>query len=294
MRFGALFIAIGLSSSLPARAASSEQIVADLKAEAAAKGWTFDVGVTPMTGLTEFGFKREPGWEKETEWRVPPLVEDLPAKFDWRDQGVVGPIRDQAAPVYCGSCWAHGTTAAFESAIAIRTGTLPDISPQQLVSCSPSYGTCSGGNFAFGFYRQVGANYEEDFPYEARDVSCRSGTAKHEKASTWGYVGSSGRQPTTDELKRAIFTYGPVAVTVASSRAWGSYTGGIYNACDSQSINHIVALVGWDDADQVWIVKNSHGTQFGEQGYMRSKWLGADGRKCNGIGQSAAWVIPAT
>ena len=71
-----------------------------------------------------------------------------------------------------------------------------------------------------------------------------------------------------------------------------SYTGGIYNACDSYSINHIVAIVGWDDADQTWIVKNSHGTQFGEQGYMRSKWTDSRGNKCNGLGESAAYVVP--
>lgn len=293
MRITALALAMALGTSAVARAEAPEQIVNELKLEGIRKGWTFDVGVTPMTGRSDFGYREDHALESEAQWLVPPVVQDLPARFDWRDQGVVGPVRDQAQPVYCGSCWAHGTTAAFESAIAIRTGTLPDVSPQQLVSCSPSYGTCNGGNFAFGFYRQVGANHEVDFPYAARDVACNTSAAKHEKAATWGYVGQSGRQPTIDELKRAIFTYGPVAVTVSSSRAWSSYTGGIYNACDSQTINHIVALVGWDDADQVWIVKNSHGTQFGEQGYMRSKWFGADGRKCNGLGQSAAWVVPA-
>ena len=253
--------------------------------------WTFTVGVTPMTGLTDFGFRRAPDWKTQARFVVPPLQGSLPAQFDWRGRGIVGPIRDQAAPVYCGSCWAHGTIAALEGAIAMKTGRVPSIAPQQLVSCQPSYGTCGGGDFAFGFYRQVGANYESEFPYEAADIECKEGAPQHEKISDWGYVGSEEREPSIAELKAAIFTYGPIAVTVASSRSWSSYRGGVYNACDSQSINHIVALVGWDDADGTWIVRNSHGTQFGEQGYMRTKQLDRNGQKCNGIGGSAAFAV---
>ena len=280
--------------SANARAETNDDLVRRLRAEGHALGWTFDVGVTPMTGLTEFGFQRSANWEDQTTWVVPPMMADLPAKWDWRDQGVVGPVRDQASPIYCGSCWAHGTTASFEAAIAIKTGHLPNLSPQQLVSCQPSYGSCAnGGEFAFGFYQQVGANYESDFPYTARDVACKENTAKHERAAEWHYVGVQGREPTTDELKRAIYAFGPVAVTVSSTAAWRSYRGGVYNACDSQSINHIVTLVGWDNADQVWIVKNSHGTQFGEGGYMRSKWVGRDGLKCNALGGTAAYGVPA-
>ena len=275
-----------------AHAETVDETVQRLQLEGIEKGWTFTVGKTPMLGQPiDLGFKREPGWEKKAKWTGPAKRLALPAHWDWRDKGVVGPIRDQAKPVYCGSCWAHGTTAAFESAIAIKTGTVPQLSPQQLVSCQPSYGTCEGGDFAFGFYSQIGANHETDFPYVAQDVACNEQAAQHEKAASWGYVGEENREPTTDELKQAIYTYGPIAVTVSSSESWESYTGGIYNACDSQDINHIVALVGWDDADQTWIVKNSHGTGFGEQGYMRSKWVGADGQKCNGIGQSAAYVV---
>lgn len=294
LRVATTLATLCLVSSTLSFGMSPDAIVRDLEAQKADKGWTFDVGLTSMLEIPEgvgTGFARPLDWEKNVKFVVPPVVESLPTAFDWREKGVVGPIRDQALPQYCGSCWAHGTTTAFEGAIALKTGKVPNISPQQLVSCRPSYGTCGGGYVAFGFYEQVGANYEDDFPYAAADVSCNTTAAKHERASDWGYIGSSGREPTTDEIKRAIYTYGPVAVTVASSRSWGGYRGGVYNACDSFSINHIVALVGWNDADQTWIVKNSHGTAWGEQGYMRTKWTDSNGQKCNGIGESAAWVV---
>jgi len=290
MKLRAILALSALAVAVSAQAQTKSEIISELRNEAVTKGWTFEVGDTPMVGRTDFGFRRSADWKKAARWVVPPDVADLPWKWDWRDAGIVGPIRDQASPVYCGSCWAHGTAAAFEGAIALKTGHVPSISPQQLVSCS-SYGTCGGGDFAFGFYRNTGANYESDFPYVADDVNCNRQAAQHEKAAQWGYVGDSRREPSIDELKRAIYTYGPVAVTVASSRSWGAYKGGIYNACDSYSINHIVAIVGWNDEDGTWIVKNSHGTQFGEQGYMRTKRVDSRGNKCNGIGESAAWVV---
>ena len=292
----AIFVVAPLAlagSAHPTDADAALRMLADEGREA---GWTFDVSRSSLGAMPldmDTGFRRGPDWRSRAPFVPMRNVhgDPLPAHLDWREKGVVGPIRDQAQPVYCGSCWAHGTTAAFESAIAIKTGRLPDVSPQQLVSCSPSYGTCGGGDFAFGFYQQKGANYETDFPYTARNSACANNAAQHEKAADWGYVGDSNREPTTEELKRAIMTYGPIAVTVSSSPSWRAYAGGVYNACDSQSINHIVALVGWDDADQAWIVKNSHGTVWGEQGFMRSKYVDSRGRKCNGIGESAAFVV---
>ena len=265
-----------------------------LRERASVENWTFDVGPTPMLD-PDFdqgtGLKRAADWRAKANFSNAPKINPLPQRFDWREKGVVGPIRDQASPRYCGSCWAHGTTTVFESAIAIKTGVVPSISPQQLVSCQPTYGTCGGGDFAFGYYQEQGANYDVDFPYVAADAPCKQDAAQHERVAEWGFVGSENREPTTEEIKQAIYHYGPVAVTVSSSVSWRAYRSGVYNACDSQSINHIVALVGWNDQTQTWIVKNSHGTAWGEQGYMNSKYTDSQGRKCNGIGESAVWVV---
>lgn len=76
--------------------------------------------------------------------------------------------------------WHDKCASAFESAIAIKTGNLVSLAPQQLVSCQPSYGTCSGGYFAFGFYKNIGANHEVDFPYQAANVACKTSAARHE------------------------------------------------------------------------------------------------------------------
>lgn len=278
--------------STAASARSTAETVQALQEQGRQAGWTFQVGATSMLELSEevgTGFQRDADWKSQAEFvALPPAA--LPVRFDWRERGVVGPVRDQALPVYCGSCWAHGTTSAFESAIAIKTGRIPTLSVQQLVSCQPSYGTCSGGYAAFGVYKQVGATYESEFPYTARDVACRANAPHHEKASDWGYIGAEDREPTLTEMKTALYNYGPLVVTISSTPSWRAYTGGIYNACDGYDINHIVTLVGWDDTSRTWIIKNSHGTQWGEQGYMRMKYTNSLGQKCNHFGESAAWV----
>ena len=298
MRMQALCLVVLGVCAMTANAHQSSPVVAQkletLRARGLKEGWTFTVGDTDLleASLQSItGFKRAPNWEKLAPWVLPKMSRDLPARLDWREMGVVTSIKNQHLPVYCGSCWAFGTDAALESVIAIATGKMLDLAEQQLVSCQPSYGTCEGGDFAFGFYKSAGANYNADFPYVATDSRCNTSAPQHEKVTSWGYVGSESRSPSTDQIKQAIQQYGPIAVTVAASDAFEAYKGGVYNACDSQETNHIVSLIGWDDADGVWLMKNSWGTEWGEQGFMRIKYAGSDGQKCNAVADSAAFVV---
>ena len=57
----------------------------------------------------------------------------------------------------------------------------------------------------------------------------------------------------------------PIAVTVDATK-WKSYEGGIFNNC-SATLNHAVLLVGVIQGN--WKVRNSWGTDWGENGFMR-------------------------
>jgi len=266
-------------------------------------GWTFDVAHNWVTDHLRNGgsINEVTGLEQPRDWRdgatfvdvVP--ASDLPATFDWRDQvpGGLQPVRNQAN---CGSCWAFSVTAVLESLVRIaRPGTEVDLAEQTLVSSCSSSGSCSGGYFsAFNYLRNPGLPNESDDPYQARNSRCKSGLAPQEKVVSWAYVGNGGASPTIAQIKTAIQTYGPVSVDVNAS--FSGYESGIYNRCNTSGTNHMVNLEGWVDDEEggYWIMRNSWGANWGEDGYMRIRYTDSRGRKCNNIGRVAAFAqLPA-
>jgi len=211
---------------------------------------------------------------------------DLPARFDWREQGVVPPIRDQGP---CGGCWAFAAVGVMESAIQINTGESVELSEQYLISCNLAQKNAMCGNVKYscaiggcedahdyhasetGQYQdQPGAVFEESFPYEARDAACPGSLAHPYRITNWLFVGGTS-SPSVEQIKQAIYTYGPVTTRVCALGGFGSYSGGVYME-DWDCYDHAVILVGWDDSSQSWILRNSWGPGWGLDGYMYIRW----------------------
>lgn len=214
--------------------------------------------------------------------------DDLPASYDWNELVQLQPIRRQGT---CGACWAFSVTAATEAAMIIFKNIYPiDLAEQTLVSSCSNSGSCSGGYFtALNYIQGRGLPPEYLDPYRASNTKCKAPFSTVSKIKDWFYIGASNREPTTEELKRAIMTYGPISVTVNASFA--GYDSGIYNACNRRSTNHMVNLEGWNDDGEYWIMRNSWGKSWGEDGYMRIRYTNSAGQKCNRIGERAAFVI---
>jgi C1A family cysteine protease len=189
---------------------------------------------------------------------------------DWRTQGAVNPVKNQGQ---CGSCWAFSAVGAVESAWKIAGNALASFSEQQLVDCSTAYGNhgCNGGlmNNAFNYWIKgsKGIELESDYPYTARDGTCKFSAAKIKGTITSFKVIA---QNDCDGLLHAI-TQQPVSVGIAAN-AIMSYTSGIFNnpRCGTQ-LNHGVTAVGYgtQGTQEFWIVRNSWGASWGEQGYIR-------------------------
>jgi C1A family cysteine protease/predicted secreted protein len=225
----------------------------------------------------------------------------LAASFDWRNvngQNYVSPVKNQGS---CGSCWAFGTVAPLEAKLLISGGGLADLSEQYLVSCNNSGWSCSGGWWAHDYHYnkkvsgelEAGSVLESNFPYTASSSACNPPHAHYQKIESWKYVGSSFGVPSVEAIKNAIATSGPVAAAVCVGSAFSSYHSGIFstdekNVCKTGQVNHAVVLVGWDDASDTWIMKNSWGTGWGESGYMRIK------RSVSNIGYAANYVVYAS
>lgn len=223
----------------------------------------------------------------------------LPSHFNWCEMYFCPTIRDQGE---CGACWAFGTVGVLEIAIGIRDGILKDLSEQYLISCNTDDWGCDGGRWAHDYHwwkpgrnqTAAGAVYESDFPYQGWNASCPYAYPHHEKISDWSYVdGAEEAVPTVSTLKQAISTYGPVAATVCAGNAFHNYSGGIFGVdesgvCSNYPVNHGVILTGWDDTQGIWYLRNSWGTGWGENGWMRIRY------GTSRIGYLATYVLYGT
>ena len=267
----------------------SEADIADLQAQAAAEGWTFEITANPATrySLEQLcGFSKPKGWEKLAEWDTRPVQRDLPSSFDWRDMGGVTPIKNQAS---CGSCWAFSTVAPLECAIKIYDGVTVDLSEQWLVRCNRDGWDCAGGFYAHDYHEwktdncgDYGAVLEADYPYTATDGSCACPFDHPYTIQNWYYVSGEAA------MKQAIMDRGPICVDIYANAALQAYGGGVFTGCESASYtNHAVAVVGWDDnfGSGVWIMRNSWGTGWGEGGYGYIPY------GCSNIGDSACYIV---
>ena len=133
-----------------------------------------------------------------------------PSSIDWREKGVVTPIKNQHQ---CGSCWAFSAVGSMEGQHAIKTGNLVSLSESQLVDCDSLDKGCDGGNINNAFkyvISQGGIDTEKDYPYSPNNSPCRFN--KSSVAATFtGYTDVTGGE---EGLKTALATIGPVSVGI--------------------------------------------------------------------------------
>ncbi|PKP61290.1 MAG: hypothetical protein CVT88_00445 [Candidatus Altiarchaeales archaeon HGW-Altiarchaeales-1] len=179
----------------------------------------------------------------------------LPSKFDWRDCGGnwLTSVKDQGN---CGSCWAFASVGAIESKYKIENNNSSlnlDLSEQYLVSDCFNGGNCNGGwpADALEYVRSNGVSDELCFPYKKSDCACNERCLDWAN-KTWNLSNYERVYITTNNIKKELVCNGPLITC--------GYVG---------SDLHCVVLVGWDDDENVWIIKNSWGTGIGYDGYSK-------------------------
>lgn len=200
-------------------------------------------------------------------------VSKTPASIDWRDAGAVTPVKDQGQ---CGSCWAFSTTGALEGAWAAGGHGLESLSEQHLVSCDNNDGNlgCDGGwpYKAIDFVRQSGIDTEASYPYSSgggSSGSCASSSGTHAGVQVSSHTVIESDE---DQMAAWVAKNGPLSITIdAMTSIWWGYTGGIVSTCCNTDVDHAVLLVGFgeENGQKYWLVKNSWGENWGEQGYIR-------------------------
>lgn len=197
----------------------------------------------------------------------------LPASYDLRTAGDVTSVKDQGP---CGSCWAFATMASLESSILKAGGSTTNLSENNLKDYHGfDWGPCDGGNAYISqayFTRGSGPVSETDDPYHSYDD--RQNPAPQYPSQY--YVRESPTFDTQSEIKNALMTYGALYTSMEWVDEYYRASDHTYYSNVSGG-NHAVTIVGWNDSKATaagtsgaWLIKNSWGTSWGEQGYF---WL---------------------
>ena len=248
---------------------------------------SYQTGITKFSDLTHQEFARtylnlnydamamanfEPYIVKETN--------AAPDSWDWREKGLVGPVKDQGS---CGSCWAFGTVANLEGLYYKAKGVMVQMSEQMLVDCDTYDNGCNGGleQYALSWISENGGSImkQADYPYKGYQGTCKSNPSKFVDMIVTGYIklGSSSYElePIDEEqIKEFLYETGPICAAI-NADPLQYYSSGIFDKserqCPSSGINHAVTIVGYGAASgkDYWIVRNSWGSNWGENGYFR-------------------------
>ncbi|XP_061711443.1 procathepsin L-like [Cydia pomonella] len=196
-------------------------------------------------------------------------MDSAPDSLDWRQQNKVTHVKNQDK---CGSCYIFSAVGDIEGQYAMKHGQLIALSEGQALDCL-NVGGCQGGYMEQVMQelaqRRMKLEREEDYPYAPSKKPCHHDPSK-------GVVQCAGgvRKEMMDEeqLKVLLANRGPISIAI-NSQDFGYYQKGILipNMCKGRPIDHAVLLVGYgeENGQKYWLIKNSWGTGWGEQGYVR-------------------------
>ena len=270
-----------------ARKAIFAQVDAEINQINADESNTFVAGHNQFSTWTEAEYKQILGFKTWTNNVV--SVEDASPTADsvnWVTAGAVTPVKNQGS---CGSCWSFSSTGAMEGAYFIKTGTLLSLSEQELVDCDHiGSAGCNGGSMegAFEWYKTNKSELESDYSYTGRNGTCAETSYTGQFEST-GYVQVKAN---SESAFKASVQTGPTSIAIeADKRVFQTYTSGILNStsCGTQ-LDHGVLAVGYgtENGQAYYLVKNSWGSSWGDNGYLKIADNG-DGEGICGIQMAA-------
>jgi cathepsin X len=253
--------------------------------------------------------------------------ETLPQSYTWSDINGTNYLTknlNQHIPVYCGSCWAHGSISALADRIKIqRKAAWPDInlSIQFLLNCQMG-GSCNGGDHLATYKaiheygsipyddcmiyqacssdsREEGCKNKEMFQCTPTNIcktcntfSSRGGSCEPIMQYPNATIASFGAVKGSANMMTEIKKNGPIACGINAEEIV-EYAGGVLDVPHKlKTINHIISVVGWGYDEKIekqyWIIRNSWGSYWGELGFMKLVL----GENQLGIEKTCAFAIP--
>ena len=241
----------------------------------------------------------------------------VPAAFSLRNQA--SPVEDQGQ---CGSCWDFSLTTALRDTLLMHDGKDPGrLSFNYLLNCDTQQQGCNGGDFTAASMLvtpQGAPKYGSDGDYTAMDSQC---VQEPPVASAVSYklLGNDGGEfpnsptPSFQDIAYVVgVLHQPVSIDIAADYNFESYSDGVYNTCSDETpsdINHMVVIEGYDcetSVDQngncvfdkngnlppgvgTWLIRNSWGTSWGDNGYITMNATDSSGNKCDEVASDALY-----
>ena len=213
-------------------------------------------------------------------------IADIPSRYSLVENGFATMVKDQQSS---GNCWAFTAMAVLESCLKKATGIEFDLSEENmknLIALYSDYGwkmdTNEGGydSMPFGYFASwLGPVNESSDVFDDKSVlSPILNSILHIQNIL---LLKRDNYTDNDAIKAAILKYGAVGTSIYFdtyylNNGMDYFTWALYPS------NHAVTIVGWDDnysrdnfyfgsyaeGDGAWIVKNSWGPNWGDNGYF--------------------------
>jgi hypothetical protein len=218
-------------------------------------------------------------------------TEDLPETFDWRDYGIVSSVKNQQT----GSCAVFASISIIEAQIMKYSGVEVDLSEEEISNCHPLGETSFVTSAVFEYVLKNGIVTEARYPFDPRmGQECNRPSPPDYYINDWGMYNLSYK-PLAERIKiikSLLMTYGPVDVGFWVYQDFHHYSSGvyIYDGVSEFRGGHGVSIIGWQDDGAIpnggyWIVKNSYGQDWGEDGFFRIGY-----GQCE-IDNNVSWVL---
>jgi cathepsin C len=234
--------------------------------------------------------------EDDSDETLDDLLKNMPKSWDWRNvdgENYMFEVTNQGS---CGSCFAVSTVDMIQTRIAIATKNKvrERLSVQDLLECGTEYlQACDGGfpYLASKFTQDFGIGLDSENEYNPQSLKkCNSSQLVHKsgraRVSEYryvsGYYGRSYRPETVRDMMLEIQNNGPIVVGIECPPFLFAFQSGVFDhrglknykmtSTNFEPANHAVLCSGWGETEsgqKYWLIKNSWGSQWGEQGYFR-------------------------